>query len=499
MERVADEKKPEEHGTEETSAQDEAKAPETEVDADEVKDAVSDGTGPEAKDDTPLPKNEDDDAEPTEEEAQAEAEVPEGADTLSGESPSVGPWGTNAAPEDTAAADTLSGGDGDDTLESEDRIYSVGEAEEAAATGHSTEEPEPERHRDEPEETEAAPAPVPVVQEKVIERRGGFFPTLIGGIVAAALGYGAAAYTGGTWPFDARDGSDFEAETRGALADQSSRLEALSGRIEEVSGQVSDIDLSSFEGSIGDLGGTLETVTGDIDTLKQTVSDLDGRIAALEKRPVAEAVSPEAIAAYERELEEVREAIQTQRVEVEKMTQDALEAEANAEEQAGIAQARSALSDVNAALVSGEPYSAELDVLETNGISVPEALSAPAADGVSTMAALTEAFPPLARDALAASRRAEAEGESGGARLTTFLANQLGARSVEPKDGAGTDAVLSRAEAALRGGDLGTALSELETLPEEAAAELSGWLDQARTRQEALAAADQVAQELNKE
>ena len=83
--------------------------------------------------------------------------------------------------------------------------------------------------------------------------------------------------------------------------------------------------------------------------------------------------------------------------------------------------------------------------------------------------------------------------------MTTFLANQLGARSVTPRDGADPDAVLSRAEAALRSGDLAATLQELEALPAPAAEVLTGWTARAETRQGALDAADAVAQDLNQE
>ncbi|WP_417718636.1 COG4223 family protein [Salipiger sp.] len=482
---MADEKKPD-HGTDDLDGKTEAKAPENEISGDEIRDEVSDGT------DADLPEGDTGPDTP--------AQTLTGPDTLPGED--AGSDALSGDATDTISGDGTEEPEGVDTLSdaTDEPIHSVGEAEALSEdAGRDTLGSASEGPASRPEET-IAPAPVPVVQEKIVERRGGFFPMLIGGVVAAGLGWGASAYTSGTWPFVVPDdGPDFEAEARGALADQTSRIEVLSERVEEVSGQVSNIDLSGVETSIGDVRSGLDASQGEFSSLKEALANLDARIVALEKKPVEDSVSPEAMAAYERELEGVRKAIEEQRAEVRKMTDEALAAEANAEEQAVLARARAALSDVNAALVSGEPYATELGVIEANGIAVPAALSAPATDGVATMAILTEAFPPLARDTLASARRAEAEGESGTRRFATFMANQLGARSVEPKDGASVDAILSRAEAALREGDLATSLDELDTLPEEAKAELSGWLDQARTRQGALEAADQVALELNKE
>jgi hypothetical protein len=74
-----------------------------------------------------------------------------------------------------------------------------------------------------------------------------------------------------------------------------------------------------------------------------------------------------------------------------------------------------------------------------------------------------------------------------------FLKRQLGARSVAPRDGSDPDAVLSRAEAAVRDGRVGAALTELETLPPEVQSAMEDWLAQARTR----ADAEQAVQDLS--
>ncbi|MEP2717498.1 MAG: hypothetical protein ABJP42_13320, partial [Pseudophaeobacter sp.] len=73
----------------------------------------------------------------------------------------------------------------------------------------------------------------------------------------------------------------------------------------------------------------------------------------------------------------------------------------------------------------------------------------------------------------------------------------LGARSVTPQEGDDPDAVLSRAEAALQSGDVTTALSEIEALPEAAQTAFADWQSAAQTRLAALAAVDQLAQSLN--
>lgn len=345
----------------------------------------------------------------------------------------------------------------------------------------------------------AAAAAVPlreVVRETVVERKGGFVPMALGGIVAAALGWCASSYQSGSFPFG-DGGASFEAETSAALSAHSEEIEALSGTVAETAAQVGGIDLSGLESSAADLGARMQAAEGSAATLTEQVGQLQTRIEDMQNQWLSESVSPEAMAAYEKALADVRTAIETQRAEVEQMTQEAMQAREAASDQAMVAESRSALADVETALRDGAPYAAAIQTMQENGVDVPEGLSGPAGDGVPTLSALEAEFPPAARDALSAARRAESTNEDTASRVTTFFANQLGARSVEPRAGDDPDAVLSRAEAALRSGDLGTVLSELSALPEPAQAELADWTARAETRKAALDGADAVAQTLN--
>ncbi|MBN9886154.1 COG4223 family protein [Salipiger abyssi] len=476
---MADEKKPVD-GTEDNAETDAAKSPETELTPETVPDAVVTEEGETDAPDTSEEASEDTVAEDEPDETAAD-ETPDDADEEA----------KAESAEATGQTEEVA-----DTPEEDGQIHSVGEA---VALDEETEEARPDPDP-EPAAAEPAPPPAPVVQEKVVERKGGFFPMLLGGVVAAALGYGVSAYQSGTLPFLSTAEEDtFEADTQAALDSQASEIEALKGSVQAANDAVAGVDLSGLESSVSDLGARLDSVAGEIEGLSGRIGTLDTRLEEMEKRPVAETVPPEAIAAYERELESVREAIATQRQEVEEMTRQALEAESNAEDQAALSQARAALSTVMSALTDGAPYADALAEIEANGTAIPEALSAPAADGVPTLAALTEAYPPAAREALSAARRSEAQEESGTGRFATFLADQLGARSVTAREGDSPDAVLSRAEAALRGGDLGQTLSELEALPDQAKAPLSDWIAAATARRDAVAAAEAVAQDLNKE
>ncbi|SFQ04912.1 hypothetical protein SAMN05421853_101430 [Roseivivax halotolerans] len=335
-------------------------------------------------------------------------------------------------------------------------------------------------------EPPVAGAAAPVVHEKVIERKAGFVPTFLGGILAAIAGFLLSQYVGGDL-FGSND--EFANETRSALEEQSSNLQsqqagldALGGRIDGIETGLADIDLSSIETAIADL----TTRTAD---LGKTVSELADRVSAVEAAPVQSA-APEAVSAFEAELARMRQ-------EVEELAQQAVEAERAAAAQASRADVNAALSNLTAEVDAGRPFAEALvPLLDSELVEVPEALTSQAEDGVASLGALQDSFPDAARDALAAAR-ASGSGESSGNRLSGFLAEQLGARSVTPRDGSSADAILSRAEAELQSGALDAALSELSSLPEPAADAMSGWVTRANARIEALAATEDLAAQLN--
>jgi hypothetical protein len=152
-----------------------------------------------------------------------------------------------------------------------------------------------------------------------------------------------------------------------------------------------------------------------------------------------------------------------------------------------------ALVEVQAAIEAGQPFDAALARLD--GIDIPAALSASAGEGVPTLGQLQDAFPPAARAALDASRQVSAEGTVKD-RLTTFLQSQTGIRSLAPKEGDDPDAVLSRAEADTGQGRLQDAIAEISKLPEAGQEQMADWVEMARRRAEAVAAADQLATSL---
>lgn len=361
---------------------------------------------------------------------------------------------------------------GEDAIEEAEIVEDAG-PDELDEAGAEEAEPEPEATAD------PVPAPAP---EPVVIRKGGFLPMLLGGVAAAAIGVGAARYVlPESWLTDGNDA--FEASV-------TERFDAQAGALETLKGDLPDI--APLEARISELQASLEGISSELAAAGSRMGEMETRLTDLEKRPITGAADSAAVAAYERELAALREAMTSQREEIESLVASATEKEASAEITAQQAMKRAALSRIQTALDAGTGFADAAASLSETGVSLPPALSQTAEAGVATSADLAEGFPDAARAALAVARK----GESGGG-FGSFLKDQLGVRSLEPREGSDADAVLSRAEAAVKQGRIGDALAEIETLPEEARAEMSDWLAQAHARLDALAAAEALVSELN--
>lgn len=350
-------------------------------------------------------------------------------------------------------------------------------------------EPEPdpasEHGADQGKDQTTGATPIPVQPpEPVIIRKGGFVPLVLGGVVAAAIGFGAARYVlPEGWPWPGSSDDTFQ-------ADVTAKLDAQSRQIAEVAAK--EPDLAPVNAQLAGIQAAVDTLAAQVNAAKGQLDALDTRLTDLEKRPITEGASPAAVAAYERELKALQEAMAAQRAEIEKMATAAAAKEANAEMTAQQAMQRSALSQIQTALDTGNGFAEAAASLTASGVTVPPALLQVAETGVASRAQLVEAFPDAARAALSVARKAE-----GGGGLAGFLDQQFNARSTAPREGTDADAVLSRAEAAVKEGRLGDAMAELDALPEEARAEMGDWLKTASTRIAALQAADTLAAELN--
>ncbi|WP_413874695.1 COG4223 family protein [Albidovulum sp.] len=395
--------------------------------------------------------------------------------------------------------------------------------------GEAAMPPEPEIEAMSREEPESAAAPAPEESRKPVEpthrpeavrRRSGFLPTVLGGAIAAGLGFGAATYVLPRF-WMPQVPADEIATVRDGLVQQATRLDTLSKAMDAAAADTTGADLASAQAAfaeqtdtaLADLRNGLSALDTRIAETGARLDDLDGRLSALEKRPAeGGAASATALDAFGREMEAFRADMAAQKAALAEAqakvqaeaasaaeTMKAAVAEADrlrteAEETARAATARAALGRIQAALTAGGALDPALVDLTGAGVEVPPAL-AEQGQGVPTLEALRAAFPPAARDALAASLRETASGSLWD-RTRAFLRTQSGARSLAPREGADPDAVLSRTEGALAAGDLEAAITEIGALPKDGQARMTEWVALANRRIAATSAAAALAAEL---
>ncbi|MBO6897093.1 MAG: hypothetical protein JJ868_06935 [Shimia sp.] len=332
-------------------------------------------------------------------------------------------------------------------------------------------------------------APTPTAQNP--ERKGGFVPMVFGGVIAAVIGFGGAVYFG--------DQLGLGADTDAALNEMAAKLNAQDDALAALNEKLAKtVDVSNgaqaASGEAAALVAKMEEVlsayTTELGAVSEAVATLEARLTEIEKRPLSEGLNAAAIAAYEREVKDLKDLVAAQKAE-------AAELKDKADLSAKAALARSSVTRIVAALDSGAPYrAAVVDLRSSTGEGVGAVLEDHADSGVITLAALIESYPEAARAALAKAREDKVDVGTGN-KLGNFLKTQFGARSVEAREGTDTDAILSRAETALKAGDLAAALAELDTLAEGPKTVMADWVAQAQTRAAATQAAEDLAQTLN--
>jgi hypothetical protein len=322
---------------------------------------------------------------------------------------------------------------------------------------------------------------------------GGFIPLLIGGVLAGAIGYGIATF----YPLD-----DRMVEVSVRLASQADEISALEAQIANIPVP----DLTSVDAQISDLSHQTAAQFEELsDRLSAQITDFDDRLAVVEKDPdVYGTLSETALAAYQGELDQLRAELTAQQENVMSVAAQAgadlaaareeaaqLKQEAIAAAQA--ASVRAALNRVATAVETGAPFDDALS--DIGAADLPIALADAAENGVATTAQLTQDFPIVARSALATARAEGVSDDAGG--IGGFLRSQFDVRSTAPQAGAGPDAVLSRAEAAIKEGRVADALVELEALPEVARAEMTDWTARATQRADVLDAIATLSETYN--
>lgn len=423
------------------------------------------------------------------------------------------------AVEDAVVVEEAAGADAPGAQDAGD--ITAGKAAEALedAVGQSDDTPAPDDDPDNaPVETPVEPAVETVHEAPVIaptpvtepERRSGFFPVVLGGVVAAGLGAGAL-YLAQDRGWVSLGGTE---ELQDAIVQQDGEIAVLKAALSETSTRIKALEQAQLDGvaidaALGALKGDGDAIKAETAAMAETLAALRAQIESVETQPIPKAELPaEVVAAYEARLADMMGTVDTRFVamqaaldarlaEIAAAQTAAAQSEAEAMRAAEVAAARAAMARVEIALDSGAGFAGDAQVVaDKAGVEIPAALSAVAAEGAPTLAALQGTFPDVARAALTAATR-EAADDGSVSPLTAFLRTQLGARSLEPREGDDPDAVLSRAEAAVRNGDLDAALAEIAALPQVGQDALATWVAQAETRRAALAAAADLSAQLN--
>ena len=321
-------------------------------------------------------------------------------------------------------------------------------------------------------------------------RRSPVLP-IVGGAIAALFGFALALIVPSGWPI----ASD-TAEIAGLQATQQAQaraLDALATQIPEPA------DTSALTNQIDALRTAMVAAEAAVAAQAQAMADLADRVAAAEQQPLADgSPSPAALSAFAAELKSLRALVEAQqgqggtagadlmamleqtKAELAAAATKASDLQTEFEQTASRATSRAALLQINAALQTGGPFAGALEDLAAVGVTVPDGLLA-VAEGVPSLATLQSGFADPSRAALSAALKATV-GDDAMSRISAFVRNQVGARSLTAREGTDPDAILSRADAALQQGDLAAVLAEIETLPEQGRALLADWVALAQTR-----------------
>lgn len=344
-----------------------------------------------------------------------------------------------------------------------------------------------------PKPRNAAPQSPP---PSVVIRKHGFWPVVLGGVVAAGVGAGAtifalphlpASWTGG----QVSAGADLDVDAIKADAVNAARQAA-----QEAVAQSPDDLRSAVEAQDQRLT-ALETAepaqpggAASEDALAEIRTRLDQQAEQIAALSAQGGIDPEtaeriqALADQAQTLEQqIASAAEQAQAQISAAQAEAAKLQEAAADSTKRAQAVAAIGALQAALDRGVSGDAARQQLADAGVEAPEAL----ARDIPSVEALQQSFPEASRAALRASLRS---GDSGGNALTNFLKAQTGIRSVKPREGDDPDAIMSRANAKVEAGDIAAALDDLAALPEAArqAPAMADWLAGAEAHRDAHAA-----------
>ena len=352
---------------------------------------------------------------------------------------------------------------------------------------------EPDRSQEVGNDTlTAAPPLTSAARTEPAKRRSGFLAFMLGGALVAAAGFGVARYA---FP---------GAGSAGEIAALQTKVDAANAAQDLLRADIATIAAQPApDTDFADRMTKLEAALHETATIAARLTTLEDRLAAIEAVSAGGQGAPDAaVAAMGRELTALKAAVAAQKTAAPALSAGNVAANAEAQsriEALGAAAQSSArlaaLSHVRAAFATGSPLGPALAGLADLGATIPASLAGADA-AVPTLLALQDSFADPARAALDASVRADM-GTGWSDRLTAFLRSQSGARSLTPREGADPDAVLSRAEAALRSGDIKASLAELAALSPAGAAAMAPWVAEATRRTDTEQAISDLSATLN--
>lgn len=369
--------------------------------------------------------------------------------------------------------------------------------------------------KDKPAVKDAAPPPQPT---RAPVKKTGFWPVVLGGVVAAGLGSAATI-----WALPHLPAGWLPAQPAASMDSDAIRAEATAAAKAEIEAQAGTLTSGAAEAARAAIDELTPALNAEIESLGSDLQAQAAKIAALEAQPVVSGDAPAspppaggadtaALAALQSQL--AQQAAQIAQLEsrpaldpavvsqVQELAAqaDAVQGQINAAAQAAAeltrrAEAVAAVAALQSALERGGSTDDAVQQLQAAGVDAP-----PAVQGdVPSLTSLQESFDEAARSGLRTALRSGAPEEDAGGLLGNFLRAQTGARSVTPRAGGDTDAVLSRMGAAVEAGDIGTALVEAATLPEPAQKDptMAAWIASAAAYQQARSALQELSGDAN--
>ncbi|MER2507815.1 COG4223 family protein [Amaricoccus sp.] len=297
-------------------------------------------------------------------------------------------------------------------------------------------------------------------------------------------------------------GSGLDARIGTAVASAGNQIEGQIAELRTQLGQIDGADTrqrldrtdAAIQGQIAELSGLKEQITGGVAVASgATAAGIDLYRSELDGLRAEMGSVTDRVAALGARIDEVGAEARRQ-IDTAQATVDTIQAQATTAVSAAAVKAD--FAQVQAAMAAGMPFVEPLGRIAADPeVQIPETLSAAATSGIQSLAELRDGFADSAHQAIRASILASA-GDGVVARAQAFFEAQIATRSLTPKDGQGTDAVLSRMEEKLRHDDLAGVLTESEQLPSEATEAMSGWLNAVKLRADAEAGLEALNAEM---